>query len=487
MRPACAATREMASSFSRMGTYLKAKGLSALLAALSKSPKLMVALLDRFQKMTLKRLRERYNGPPELLESKLRAGRMFFETMKKRYPSFSPATKRKLVHNLYFNNIQIGDARRMEYKKKYNEDPPFLFVISPSMRCNLRCAGCWAAEYDTSGELTKEEVIDLVRQAKEDLGIYLVTITGGEPTIWPHLFEVCEHHDDVIFQVYTNAVRIDDEMAERLARAGNIYPVVSIEGDEGATDTRRGRGTYRKAVAAMEHMRDRGVLFGISVTHTRENHEAITSDGFIDRMVELGISFGWYFHYIPVGRSPSADLVPTAEQRLGRIEAVERFRTTRPVVIYDFWNDGAAVQGCMAWGKKYFHVNNRGWLEPCVFIHFAKDNIREKRLLDIIQSPYLRDARSRMPFSGDTRRPCPVIDHPEVMPELVKKYGLTPTHADAGQIMEDAALRVHETAREYKEALEHAGAAVHGLSNPFECSPGGAAEKTRKDLRAAGE
>jgi len=475
----------MAGPLKRMATYLKAKGLSALLPVIAKRPRLMGALLDRFQTLTLQRMRQRYEGPPEGLESKVRAGKMFLETVKKRYPSFSPATKRKLIQNLYFNNIQIGDARRMEYKKKYGEDPPFLFIVSPTMRCNLRCDGCWASEYDTSNELTKEEVIDLVRQAKEDLGIYLVTMTGGEPTIWPPLFEVCEHHSDVTFQIYTNAVRIDDEMADRIARAGNIYPVVSIEGDEGTTDDRRGQKTYGRAVAAMERMRDRGIFFGIAVTHTRKNHEAITADGFIDRMIELGASFGWYFHYIPVGRAPSADLVPTAEQRLGRIEAVEHFRTTRPIVLYDFWNDGEAVLGCMAWGKKYFHVNNHGWVEPCVFIHFAKDNIREKRLLEIIQSSYLRDARSQMPFGGDNRRPCPVIDHPEIMPELVKKYGLTPTHADAGQIMEDAAeLRIHETAREYKEALDRAGAALHGLSNPFDCSPVDAAEKAGVNVSA---
>ncbi|MBN1256116.1 MAG: SPASM domain-containing protein, partial [Planctomycetes bacterium] len=73
---------------------------------------------------------------------------------------------------------------------------------------------------------------------------------------------------------------------------------------------------------------------------------------------------------------------------------------------------------------KYVHITPNGNVEPCVFVHFAKDNIHDKGIVEIMNSDVFKDARSRQPFGDDLRRPCPVIDHPEVLKELVEKYGL---------------------------------------------------------------
>lgn len=86
----------------------------------------------------------------------------------------------------------------------------------------------------------------------------------------------------MFFFVYTNGTLNDASMAKWLSQLGNVLPCISVEGYEGETDARRGKGTYAKIIAAMDNLRREGVLFGFSATITRQNNELITSDEFID-------------------------------------------------------------------------------------------------------------------------------------------------------------------------------------------------------------
>ena len=439
----------------RMVAYLKAKGMSYVLPALSGNTKLLGTLIDKLKEGAhAKRLEVMSDMDPEQREKSINSMEMFFEMIKNNLPRLSPNTQRKLAFNMFFNHLTLGQDVRDRYQAEHGVAPPFLLVISPSMRCDLNCFGCYASEYDKSKELSREEVSDIIRQAKEEMGIYFITISGGEPTVWPHLFDILEEHNDVFFQIYTHGMNIDDAMAKRMAELGNVHPAISIEGGPRETNDRRGEGAYDKILAAMDRLNREGVMFGISVTHTTKNHHAITSDEFIDELISHGPSFGWYFQYIPTGRNPDPELIPTPEQRIERFEAVERFRTTRPILVYDFWNDGEAVEGCLAWGRKYLHVTATGMVEPCVFVHMAKDNIRDKSLVEIVNSPCFKEARSMQPFNEDHRRPCCVIDNTDVLPYLYKKYDLVPTHDGGERIVTDLHDMLARNAEAYKCALE---------------------------------
>jgi len=441
-------------SFKGIGAFLAAKGLGNLMPALSSmKPELLDLLFGKLQNLALEKI---YNNPlctPEVRDRKYGAAKMLFGAFRKRLATYAPAVQRKIAENMLYNNVHVGGQVRDEYLKKYGEEPPFFFTISPTMRCNLRCYGCYAWQYRDQGELTKEEVIDVIEQGKREMGMYFVVISGGEPTVYPHLLEVIEHHSDVFFQVYTHGMNFDDDLCRKFAKLGNVYPAISIEGNEEDTDNRRGKGAHGKILAAMHRLRDHGVPFGFSTTHTRLNHDSITSDAFAERMVEAGATFGWFFQYIPIGKEPNTELVPTPEQRLARFEAVDRFRSKYPLVTFDFWNDGEATSGCIAWGRKYFHVNSAGNVEPCVFVHFAKDNIREKRLVDIISGGCFKDARSMMPFNKDYRFPCSMIDNVDVLPTLVRKHRMFPTHEGAESIIEELAPDVRENAQKYWDML----------------------------------
>jgi hypothetical protein len=224
-------------------------------------------------------------------------------------------------------------------------------------------------------------------------------------------------------------------------------PMVSIEGGQLLTDERRGEGTHALALRAMENLREAGVLFGFSATATRQNVEAIMSDEFIELMIQKGCLYGWYFQYIPIGRNPNLDLMVTPRQRERMRVGVYRLRNTYPIFLADFWNDGTEVNGCMAGGRRYFHVNNNGDIEPCVFCHFAVDNLAETTLTEALKHPFFRAIREGIPYDGNLLRPCMLIDRPEVFRRHARHYGARPTHPGAETLIGELAEGLDRRAR----------------------------------------
>ena len=424
-------------TLSKLRNYLVANGMATFIPVLAKhSPAALLSMMDRMSRIGIAKMSASHTGTPGDLERRVDAARGFFEMAKRTFPRLSRATQRKLAFNLFLNTMVRGDETRATYRGKYGENPPFFLLLSPSMACDLRCQGCYAWKYPKDQSLSRDKVREILREARDEMGIYFIAITGGEPTYWPHLEEIAEEFDDMFFMVYTHGQRIDDAMAERFGRLGNIHPAISIEGGEELTDARRGPGAFRRVLVAMDNLKRHGVLFGYSLTHTRKNHESSCSHDFLDLMIDRGAAFGWVFQYIPIGREPDFSLVPTGRQRVERRESILAARRNKPILVFDFWNDGDSVDGCLAWGRKYVHITARGYVEPCVFVHFAKDSIHEKTLGECVRSEAFRDMRSKAPFHADRRRPCPQIDHPHLLREAVRRHGLFGTHEGAEDIME---------------------------------------------------
>jgi MoaA/NifB/PqqE/SkfB family radical SAM enzyme len=282
------------------------------------------------------------------------------------------------------------------------------------------------------------------------MGTNFIFISGGEPfVLWEGLRDLIERHSDVAFQIYSNGQLIDDTVARELGRLGNAAVGISIEGTEASTDGRRGAGVHQGILAAMDRLRARGVLFGFSITATTKNFEDVLDDAFAEEMIGRGCLYGWFFTYLPVGQVPDLSLMLRPEQR-GRLrDRVVELRRRYPLFLVDFWNDGQLTGGCMAGGRKYLHVNHNGDVEPCVFSHFAVDNIKGRSLADVLKSPFFREIRSRIPYSENLLRPCMIIDHPELLREMVTRHGARPTHAGAEGLLSELAPSLDAYAQEY--------------------------------------
>ncbi len=330
-----------------------------------------------------------------------------------------PRCREKMIQNLVVNEMVRGQVQRNWITEQLGYEIPLLLVVSPTMRCPLRCYGCYSAEYARDSDLDYETFDRTLTEAKS-LGAYFIVMSGGEPFVYGDIFDLWKKHDDIWFQVYTSGVTLNDKTVEKLAELGNVMPCISVEGFEAQTDERRGNGHFKKLLAAFARLRDAGIPFGFSATATRENSEIITSDEFVTFYAQQGAVLGWYFQYMPIGRDPVMDLVPTPEQRLARMRRMLELRESHEILLADFWNDGPLVGGCIAGGRRYLHINNAADVEPCVFCQLSTDNLHQKSLLDTLQtSPLLAAIRKRQPYSDNYLRPCMMIDNPEVLKEVI--------------------------------------------------------------------
>ncbi|MBA7656952.1 GTP 3',8-cyclase [subsurface metagenome] len=372
----------------------------------------------------------------------------------------SKVTRERLAKNFFCDWVM--EAKKRERLEEDGFKAPWFFVISPTNACNLNCYGCYAREYEKGQGLSYATFDRILREAKE-LGIYFITISGGEPFYYKDretgkdLLDLLEKHDDMFFQIYTNGTLLDEKIIERLAKIGNAAPAISMEGFKKETDERRGRGVWKQITEARKYLYEAGILQGFSVTVTRENADVVSSDEFIDDLMAKHVSFGWYFIYIPIGKEPAVELMPTAEQRSKLREKVWEWRSNKPIFIGDFWNDGPWTGGCIAGGRKYFHINSRGDVEPCVFIHFAVDNIMElwkkgKGLREAIISPFfLSLRRKQLERNHNWLTPCAIIDKPEILRDVVKEYNAYPTHKGAETIIKG---KIAHFLDEYAKHLE---------------------------------
>ena len=140
----------------------------------------------------------------------------------------NPAARAAVLNNLILGCLLLGYRKRMDFYKKHGVAPPGTLMISPTLRCNLKCYGCYSGTHDRREELSYEEVDQILSDASES-GTTFIMILGGEPFMVPWLMDILEKYPSMAFQIFTNATLIDDEKIERLAAMGNVAIAASVE------------------------------------------------------------------------------------------------------------------------------------------------------------------------------------------------------------------------------------------------------------------
>ena len=364
---------------------------------------------------------------------------------------------RQTALNLGFEAAFHGTKMIRSMREVHQCNIPWLILMDPTSACNLHCTGCWAAEYGHKLNLTYEEMDSIITQGKE-LGIYFYMYTGGEPLVRKKdIIRLCEKHYDCEFHAFTNGTLVDDEFCEEMRRVGNLSLSISLEGFEEVNDMRRGEGVFNKVMATMDRLKKYGLIFGTSICYTRKNIETVTSDEFLDMIIGKGCRFTWYFHYMPVGNDAAPDLLPTKEQReymYHRVREIRSMTGGKPIYAMDFQNDGEFVGGCIAGGRNYCHINANGDVEPCVFIHYSSANIREVTILEALKQPLFMAYRDRQPFNDNHLRPCPMLENPEILQEMIKETGAKSTDLQSPESAEHLCSKCEAYACEWKETAD---------------------------------
>lgn len=362
----------------------------------------------------------------------------------------------KTVINFLLNSVLFSEDLKKESREKYNCNIPWTILLDPTTACNLKCKGCWAAEYGNSLNLSYEQIDDIISQGKE-LGIYFYIFTGGEPLVRKKdILKICEKHNDCEFLIFTNSTLIDEEFIDEMLRLKNIVPAISVEGSEFTTDARRGDGIYNKVIKSMKLLKDNKLPFGISCCYTSQNYKSIISEEFVDEMIERGALFAWYFHFMPVGKGTGEELLPKPDQRKHIYHQLRKFRKTKPLFFLDFQNDAEYIGGCIAGGRNYLHINANGDLEPCVFIHYSDSNIKEKTLVESLQSPLFMAYHDGQPFNENMLRPCPMLENPNLLRDMVKKSQAKSTDILEKENVDDLCDKCEDYAKDWKPEIGRA-------------------------------
>lgn len=379
---------------------------------------------------------------------------IWYQFMKSFWTEIDDGVRTRLFENFFVNACVVGVPRQEKAKEDYNCNIPWAILMDPTSACNLGCTGCWAAEYGDKLSMDYDTLDSIIRQGKE-LGTYFYIYSGGEPLVRKKdIIRLCEEHDDCMFLVFTNGTLIDEAFAGEMLRVKNFIPAISIEGFEEETDDRRGKGTYQKVIRAMEIVRDKKLIFGASLCYTSKNTEVIGSEEYVDFLIDLGCKFAWFFTYMPVGVGAPTELMAKAHQREYMYRQIRAFRKNKRIFTMDFWNDGEYVQGCIAGGRCYLHINANGDIEPCAFIHYSDSNIHEKTLLEAYQSPLFAQYKQNQPFNGNHLRPCPLLDNDEKLADMVHASGAHSTDLSQPEDVDDLTDKCRETSEKWEVAAD---------------------------------
>lgn len=335
--------------------------------------------------------------------------------------------------------------------------PPFL-ILSITQRCNLHCAGCYAAaagtthhgsEAQTKPPLNWEQWHAIITEATE-LGVFCFIIAGGEPFLFPGLIELCEEFKDRFFLILTNGTALTEADYKRLKRASNIGIIVSVEGGPELTDARRGQGVYEQAMNTLEHLNKIGVLTGISVTITRMNYEYWMNTEHIDHLIARDVRIGAFMEYIPLTPVHESSNQPVASC-MGIPEPVDsmnewtvkndhalmlnpkeraefrsqmlNYRDTKSIYLIHSPGDEEVFGGCVSAGRGFAHITPAGDLTPCPVSNIATHNLTTAALRDGLASPLFREIRENEHLLETEGMPCALFAHPQEVDALAKAVG----------------------------------------------------------------
>lgn len=312
--------------------------------------------------------------------------------------------------------------------------PPFLY-LSVINSCNLRCQGCWVDVDSKQHRIELDAANKTIAEAKA-MGNSFFGILGGEPFMHKDLLKIFAENQDVYFQVFTNGHFITDEVAAELRRLGNVTPLISVEGSEIVSDTRRGRGeVLGKTMQGIENALKHKLLVGVCTSVCKSNIDDLVRDEWVDRLIEMGVMYCWYHIYRPVGPEPNPQLALSSEQQRRVRQFVVDTRATKPIVVIDAYHDDAGNALCPAATGFTHHVGPWGDLEPCPVIQLATESIHDEQPLDqtFNESEFLRDFRE---LTAQHTRGCVIMERPDLLVDLAEKHGARDTTARGNVISE---------------------------------------------------
>ena len=339
------------------------------------------------------------------------------------------ATLRNPKESAFMAKFAIASSKATNKRlKEENEGlhvPPFL-IASITSSCNLHCAGCYSrhnhatVDSEPVAQLTGEEWLRIFREADE-LGVSFILLAGGEPMIRKDIIEAAGKMQNILFPIFTNGTFMNGKSFELFDSCRNLLPIMSIEGGKEETDIRRGQGVYEKLIGNMEKLNEKGLIFGASVTITKENLEEAMSDEFLDTLSQRGCKAVIFVEFVPV-TDKSRELAPDDSDREYIQTRMQTLREEREDMIFiAFPGDEKGTGGCLAAGRGFFHINSHGGAEPCPFSAYSDINVRDTSLKEAIRSRLFETLKAEHLLEEDHAGGCVLYEKREQVERIMNE------------------------------------------------------------------
>ncbi len=302
--------------------------------------------------------------------------------------------------------------------------PPFL-IASITSSCNLHCAGCYSRHNEATvdsepvNQLSNTDWNRIFKEA-DDLGISFILLAGGEPLVRKDVIDEALKFKNIVFPVFTNGTFIGEHYIRLFDDNRNLIPVISIEGNQYATDSRRGSGVYDKLISVMDELKDRGIMFGASITVTTENLDEVTSKTFLKSLSSRGCKLVIFVEYVPVNEEDD-ELALNDEEREYLTSEIARIRENANDMVYvSFPGDEKSSDGCIAAGRGFFHINSHGGAEPCPFSPYSDVNVKELSLKGALNSHLFKALRDGDILKDDHQGGCVLFEKREQVEAVLR-------------------------------------------------------------------
>ncbi|MEG0377833.1 MAG: radical SAM protein, partial [Eubacterium sp.] len=324
-------------------------------------------------------------------------------------------------------HIRQSFKKREQAEKTGRHIPPFL-IASITETCNLRCKGCYARANGSCGDeqksdrtLTPAEWTRIFKES-DNLGVSFTLLAGGEPLMRPDILEAAAKIKNMIYPVFTNGTLIDAAATRFFDKRRNLIPILSIEGDRLSTDTRRGNGVYIKLISTMALLQQKDILFGASITVTKENLHTVTTQDFIDSLHERGCRLLFFVEYVPMEKG-TEHLALEAPERLVLDGRQQALRKAFPSMIFlSFPGDEKQMGGCLAAGRGFFHINAKGDAEACPFSPHSDRNLRTHSLKEVLESPFFKKLQEETLLEEDHSGGCALFEKREWVEKVMAEH-----------------------------------------------------------------
>ena len=317
----------------------------------------------------------------------------------------------------YATSSKKAEKLRYKAEKKGKHIPPFL-IASITNRCNLNCSGCYhhaRGDSSTASEMSRDEWGKIFKEAAE-IGVSIILLSGGEPLTRIDVLEEAALYQSILFPVFTNATMLDAAFLKLFEKYRNLVPIISIEGDEVFTDTRRGQGIYSGVIQVMEKLKDQEIMFGASITVTNKNLQYVTGEETISQLENMGGKAVIFVEYVPFANQ---DLVLHDSDRLFLEERLTELKKRARMFVVSFPGDEKKISGCLAAGRGFFHISASGMAEPCPFSPYSDTNVKSTSLREALQSPLFTRLRNNNTLFADHKGGCVLFDQVDYVKSIV--------------------------------------------------------------------